>query len=154
VVRWLTTDIPYPYTLHNAEAWITKALSRPLPENFAIEVNGAVAGAINLFPFKGDQRGGAMLGYWLGRAYWGRGIASEAVSLLSAYALRERGLRRLEAYVFAPNVVSARVLEKCGFTREAVLRRALIDRQDNVVDGLLYVRLDSDAPLTHAPRGG
>lgn len=93
-----------------------------------------------------------MLGYWLGRAYWGRGIASEAVKLLSAYALRERGLRRLEAYVFAPNVVSARVLEKCGFTREAVLRRAFIDRQDNVVDGLLYVRLDSDAPLSPAPR--
>jgi hypothetical protein len=51
---------------------------------------------------------------------------------------REPSLRRLEAHVFAPNLASARVLEKCGFIHEAVSHGALIERNDTVVDCLFY----------------
>jgi RimJ/RimL family protein N-acetyltransferase len=40
--------------------------------------------------------------------------------------------------VFAPNLASARVLEKCGFVREAVMREALVERDGSVVDAWLY----------------
>jgi len=53
-----------------------------------------------------------LVGYWLGRAYWGRGIATAALAAL----LREVTKRPLYAYVVRSNVGSIRVLEKCGFT--------------------------------------
>ncbi len=93
------------------------------------------------FPHAGEHSGVAEFGYWLGCIYWGRGIATQAAQLLAAHALGERKLRRLEAHVFAPNLASARVLEKSGFVREAVLRDAYVQRDGTIVDGLLYAKL-------------
>jgi RimJ/RimL family protein N-acetyltransferase len=64
----------------------------------------------------------AELGYSLGRAYWGRGYATEAVRALLDYA-RLLGLHELEAYSFVENPASARVLEKAGFTDAGVMIR-------------------------------
>jgi [ribosomal protein S5]-alanine N-acetyltransferase len=64
----------------------------------------------------------AELGYSLGRAYWGRGYATEAVRAMLDDA-RAQGLRRLEAYSFLDNPASARVLEKAGFTDLGVITR-------------------------------
>jgi RimJ/RimL family protein N-acetyltransferase len=64
----------------------------------------------------------AELGYALGRAYWGRGYAPEAVRAMLDHA-RLLGLRRLEAYSFVDNPASARVLEKAGFTDLGVITR-------------------------------
>jgi len=65
----------------------------------------------------------AMFGYVFGRAYWGKGYATEALSFLVAWAASEPRLRRYWAYCAAENVSSARVMEKAGLEREAVLRR-------------------------------
>jgi [ribosomal protein S5]-alanine N-acetyltransferase len=62
------------------------------------------------------------LGYGLGRAYWGRGYATEAVGAMLDHA-RSIGLRRLEAYSFVDNPASARVLEKAGFVNLGVTTR-------------------------------
>lgn len=144
VARWLTADIPHPYTASDAEVWVARAAAQNPTNTFAIEVEGKFAGTIAIFPRNGEFQGVAEFGYWLGHPYWGRGIASEAVRLLAAHALHERGFRRLEAYVFAPNIISMHILEKCGFTREAVLREVFVDREKNVHDGILYVRLRSE----------
>jgi RimJ/RimL family protein N-acetyltransferase len=64
----------------------------------------------------------AELGYSLGRAYWGRGYATEAVRALLDDA-RAQGVCRLEAYSFLDNPASARVLEKAGFTDLGVITR-------------------------------
>jgi ribosomal-protein-alanine N-acetyltransferase len=64
----------------------------------------------------------AELGYGLGRAYWGRGYATEAVGAMLDHA-RSLGLHRLEAYSFVDNPASARVLEKAGFTDLGVIIR-------------------------------
>ncbi len=73
----------------------------------AILVGGQVAGNIGRFPQDGEQ----LVGYWLGREYWGRGIATAA---LAAF-LGELPERPLTAYVARHNAASRRVLEKCGF---------------------------------------
>jgi [ribosomal protein S5]-alanine N-acetyltransferase len=140
----MTAEFPYPYTREDAVAWIAGVVHDAPPKHYAIEVGGALAGAVGLFPQDGEHRGCAIFGYWLGRAFWGRGIATEAARLLAAHALRERGLRRLEASVFAPNAASARVLEKAGFTLEARMRASYVERDGTVCDGLLYARLASD----------
>jgi len=144
VSRWMTALFPYPYTRADAEAWVASVLPNSPPKNYVIEVGGAFAGAVGAHPQGGEHRGSAIFGYWLGRPFWGRGIATDAARALARYALGDGGLRRLEATVFAPNASSARVLEKAGFTFEARLRASYVERDGTVCDGLLYSRLSSD----------
>ena len=75
-----------------------------------IEADGVVAGNIGSWPDDGQQ----LLGYWIGREWWGRGVATRALALL----VGELSTRPLYAHVAAHNVGSIRVLEKCGFRRD------------------------------------
>jgi RimJ/RimL family protein N-acetyltransferase len=69
---------------------------------------GEVAGNIVCF----EQLGEREVGYWLGKAYWGKGVASAAL----AQFLEFIATRPLYAHVAKHNIASRRVLEKCGFT--------------------------------------
>jgi len=69
--------------------------------------NGRVAGNIVCWQHA-DER---LVGYWLGREYWGKGVASAALSLFLAHVT----IRPLVARVAKHNVASIRVLQKCGF---------------------------------------
>ncbi len=73
-----------------------------------IVFEGAVAGSIVCF----DQLGEREVGYWLGKAYWGKGIATRALAEFLTYI----ETRPLYARVAKHNIASRRVLEKCGFT--------------------------------------
>jgi RimJ/RimL family protein N-acetyltransferase len=73
-----------------------------------IVVDGAVAGNVACY----EQDGTWLVGYWLGRDFWGRGIATEALAAFVAIVPH----RPLRAFVAKRNVGSIRVLEKCGFT--------------------------------------
>jgi [ribosomal protein S5]-alanine N-acetyltransferase len=141
VARWMTRAFPHPYTQWDADRWITFATSDTRGRYYAIEVGGIVAGGIGVEPYRGERTGTAAFGYWLGRAYWGRGIGTDAARTLADDALANGSLRRLEARVFAPNAASARVLEKCGFQLEATLRAFYVDRDENVCDALMFARL-------------
>jgi [ribosomal protein S5]-alanine N-acetyltransferase len=141
VARWMTRAFPHPYTRRDADRWIAIATSDARGRYYAIEVDGIVAGGIGVEPFGGERSGTAAFGYWLGQRYWGRGIGTDAARTLSDDALANGGLRRLEARVFAQNLASARVLEKCGFELEGTLRAFYLDRDDNVCDALAYARL-------------
>ena len=74
----------------------------------AILFEGQVAGNVGCW----EQEGERLVSYWLGREFWGRGIASAALSLL----LREVNVRPLQAHVVKHNLASIRILQKCGFT--------------------------------------
>jgi RimJ/RimL family protein N-acetyltransferase len=69
---------------------------------------GEVAGNLLIF----DRGGKRLVGYWIGREFWGKGLATRALADL----LTEVTERPLHAYVATSNVGSMRVLEKCGFT--------------------------------------
>ena len=73
----------------------------------AIVVGGQVAGSIGSWVQDGERE----VGYWIGRAFWGRGIATAALAAL-LHLVTERPLH---ARVAAHNRASRRVLEKCGF---------------------------------------
>ena len=68
-----------------------------------------VAGNIVSWAHAGEQE----VGYWLGREFWGKGIATQALSLF----LEHVASRPLYAYVVKHNIASIRVLEKCGFEK-------------------------------------
>ncbi|HMA34507.1 MAG TPA: GNAT family N-acetyltransferase [Chloroflexia bacterium] len=86
----------------------TRILADPTIVKQTILVDGQVAGHLVSW----DQAGAREVGYWLGRAYWGQGVATQA---LAAF-LRQVPARPLYAYVAPHNHASRRVLEKCGFT--------------------------------------
>ena len=141
VARWMTHRFPAPYTNEDARDWVAHA-TRPGPvDHFAIEAGGEYAGGIGIIPLEGEHAGTALFGYWLGRSFWSRGVATDAARVMAHHALTDRRFRRLEASVFAPNIGSMRVLEKAGFVREGVLRLAYVERDGNAVDAVMYGRL-------------
>ena len=86
------------------------------------------------------QPGSATLGYWLIEAARGRGLATQAVTTATRWAVNEVGLSRIEAFVEPDNRPSMRVLERAGFVREGLLRSYLVleqARSDAVVYSLL-----------------
>jgi RimJ/RimL family protein N-acetyltransferase len=90
------------------------------------------------------QRVSAEIGYWLGEAYWGRGIMSEALQAVTRYAVQTHDLMRVFAVPFEWNTASFRVLEKAGYTREARLRRSAI-KDGQVIDQILYAYVLTEA---------
>jgi RimJ/RimL family protein N-acetyltransferase len=79
--------------------------------------SGSVCGALALKFIDHPRRG--EIGYWIGREFWGRGLATDAVGLAAWLAWSELGAEQLVARVFAPNHASRRVLEKNGFAKDA-----------------------------------
>ena len=143
VARYLPPRFPSPYRLHDAQSWVRGHLDEDPTLLFAIECDGELTGSIGLYMGVTDLgRGGtAAIGYWLGKKFWGRGIISDAVIAVSAYAFGELGVRRLWASVVAANAASARVLLKTGFALEATLRSAFVDRDGIVHDELIFARI-------------
>jgi RimJ/RimL family protein N-acetyltransferase len=80
-----------------------------------------------------EQAGKLLIGYWLGRRFWGQGVASSAVSKFASLI----EARPLHAYVAKDNIASIRVLEKCGF-KVVAERAAAAPTGGEVVDEFVY----------------
>jgi len=88
----------------------------------------------------------ANLGYWMGEAYAGRGLMSEAVGVLLPFYFDTLGLHRLHAAFLPHNIASRRVLEKNGFREEGYAEHYLqIDGKwaDHVLFALTRERWDA-----------
>nr|WP_048058324.1 GNAT family protein [Pyrococcus yayanosii] len=86
------------------------------------------------------KNGYAELGYFLAKEFWGKGYATEAVSLALTYAFEWINLRKVIARVYAPNKASIRVLEKNGFILVGRLREHVYVPGHGFVDVLFYER--------------
>jgi RimJ/RimL family protein N-acetyltransferase len=126
VARHLRDRFPHPYTIKDANAFLSAASNERPPSNFAIEVAGEAAGGLGYVAGHDVERYSAEVGYWLGESCWNRGIVTEALSLFTRYAFTDLKLLRLFALPFADNTASIRVLEKAGFTPEGVLRSSCV----------------------------
>jgi RimJ/RimL family protein N-acetyltransferase len=135
--RNLRDVFPHPYTEADAHAWLGRATVEAPVLNFALEVEGEAAGGIGLRLGEGNESRSAEMGYWLGEAFWGRGIATEAVRAMTAYGFEEFGLVRIFAGVFEWNPASMRVLEKAGYELEGRLRKA-VTKDGETIDQLVY----------------
>ena len=125
----LTETFPHPYLMKDAKEFVRGSIRKKLgSENFAIVVEGKAVGSIGIKKLSDPHKGTFEIGYWLGESYWGRGIVSQAVKLVTAYAFRRYKPVRLQAGVSSWNIASARVLKKAGFKREAVLKRYISTR--------------------------
>jgi ribosomal-protein-alanine N-acetyltransferase len=123
-----TLRIPYPYTDADFQAWLgiveqaTKQEGQPV--HWAIrDENKFLIGGCGFDSLQIGKSHRAEIGYWLAKPYWGGGIMSAVVRRLCEFAFAEFGLVKITAHVFADNVASAKVLQKCGFHQEGYLRK-------------------------------
>ncbi len=133
----LSDEFPHPYTRAEAEAWVALQSGRDPIEQLAICDASGPIGSIGLKTRAGNTRHSAALGYWLGAPFWGRGIMTAAAKAVTAYGFETLGLIRIYARVKTHNNASRRVLEKLGYRREGLLRRAAL-KQGVPVDYVLY----------------
>src|SRR5688500_9771226 len=146
VARHLRDRFPQPYTRKDARSFLDYATESKDPSNLAIEVDGAAVGAVGYVPGSDVERYSAEIGYWLGEAFWGRGIATEAVALVTAHAFADMKILRMFALPFADNPASVRVLEKAGYTHEGLLRSSSV-KYGEPKDQLMYARVNPDWSL-------
>jgi RimJ/RimL family protein N-acetyltransferase len=135
--RNLRDYFPHPYTAADGRRFLKNVRASTPETMFAIAVERQAVGGIGYVLQRDVERVSAEIGYWLGEAYWGRGIATEALIAVTAYAIDRHGLTRLFALPFAWNIASCRVLEKAGYALEARLRRSAI-KDGEITDQLLY----------------
>ena len=123
-----TFRIPYPYTDADAEAFLARVAKANEQQgqaaHFAIRTgDDALIGGCGLNDFEVGKSHRAEVGYWLAKPFWGRGIMTAVVQRVCQHALEKFGLVKITAHVVTHNPASARVLEKCGFVQEGLLRK-------------------------------
>lgn len=124
--------VTIPRSAYGFGAHWENALRDPNVTAKAILVGDELVGCISCFKMDGLDS----VGYWLGREFWGRGIASRALELL----LTEVSVRPLFARVATSNRASLRVLQKCGFVVERVQLSPADDRYPECEEALLILR--------------
>ena len=115
-VARMTSDIPHPLTLGDARQWLEPA---PHEARFALMLSSELIGGAGYFV---QASGDAELGFWLGRAYWGQGLATEAVKAVVGYGLAQGGAPAFTSAHFTDNPASGRVLAKLGFVATGTAR--------------------------------
>ncbi len=153
VAQHLRERFPQPYSGQAADEWVSLCKTQSPALNLAITADDRVIGSIGLMPGNDSSRVSAEVGYWLGEAYWGRGIATTALRQIVEYGfgiLPE--LNRIFAYVDEGHTASMRVLEKNGFRREGHLLGATLKRGE-LRNLFLYAvtRREADIPSCVEP---
>jgi RimJ/RimL family protein N-acetyltransferase len=113
IVRNLAT-VPWPYRVRDAEAFLACPRDPVLPSLLVFERGDGPPQLVGACGLGRRPSGAVELGYWIARAAWGRGFATEAGEALIGIAQALR-LDRLEGSHFVDNPASGRVLEKLGF---------------------------------------
>lgn len=109
------SNLPHPYGLDDAFAFIDNAEVGPARWNLGIYLKDEGAefvGMVGLMPRDGER---FVLGYWIGRPHWNRGLATEAAQALIDFAFSRLEAPAVAATARVTNGASRRVLEKCGF---------------------------------------
>lgn len=138
--RNLRDRFPHPYTMNDAKQWVQHASTEHPLTSFAIVVDGEAVGGIGLLLKDDVYRQSAEIGYWLGEAFWGRGIVTEAVRVFTDYAFANFQFCRIFAHVYEWNPGSMRVLEKAGYQFEARMRKSVF-KDGQVIDEMVYAIL-------------
>ncbi|KAH8180092.1 acetyltransferase (GNAT) domain-containing protein [Sarocladium implicatum] len=155
VTQNLSTRFPYPFTLKDAEACLTRwaTMDEPAvyPTSIAIclkpqnaDEKPQLIGSMGLKPGEGIEYRTWFLGYFLTPSAWGKGLATEAMSAMIQWSFKTwPKLNRIEASFYSGNTASERVLQKSGLLKEGV-RRGATEKNGVVQDDIIYGVLRSD----------
>ncbi|MBX7139335.1 MAG: GNAT family N-acetyltransferase [Oligoflexia bacterium] len=126
-----TANIPYPYPIGGALAWIeaqARALTESSTNTWAVcrIAEQDLIGAIELV--LAPSRFEGAVGYWIGRPFWNQGYASEALKLVLDFGFSSLKLQTIAAQFVDRNKASGRVMEKCGLKAVPELSRTALVR--------------------------
>ncbi|MBK5142444.1 GNAT family N-acetyltransferase [Budviciaceae bacterium BWR-B9] len=130
---------PHPYTEENARQFVEFCIDTPESKqvNRAIFHDDKAVGVISLTLGEDVYAKSAEIGYWLAELYWGKGIMTDAARQMCCIAFGQYNLARLFAAVYSYNKESCKVLEKCGFEMEGVLKKSVF-KNGQFFDSYMY----------------
>lgn len=141
VSRFLSSRIPFPYTREDAVWWVNTGSQNEITR--VIVFNQQLAGIIGVARGPHENYRCGELGYWLGEPFWGRGLATLAVSRMTEMIFNETDIVRLFAPIYDCNKASMRVVEKCGYKLEGVAKTSIF-KDGRFYDEHIYARLKAD----------
>jgi len=116
---------PWPYTRSDAVAFISSEMSN---DSLAIVYQGSVIGSIGISALSGRDS----IGYWIGRDFWGRGLATEACGAVIADYFETGSGDVLYSSLLAENTASLRLQKKLGFVHMQNVRTFVVARGEEV----------------------
>lgn len=119
----MTCRMPHPYSLKDAEGFIQRSWDRDPKHDASFVIDLEDEGVVGCLGFFANADGATEVGYWVGRDWWGRGIATEALTGALNWASRQWRKRLVTAGHFADNPVSGAVLTRAGFLYTGVTKR-------------------------------
>lgn len=140
VSRFLSSRIPFPYTFDDAVWWVETGNKHEITR--VIEFNGELAGIIGVARGVYENYRCGELGYWLGEPFWGKGLATGAVSQMTQMIFADTDIVRLFAPIYHPNKASMRVAEKCGYKLEGIAEKAIF-KDGRFYDECIYACLNT-----------
>ena len=111
-VASMVSRLPYPYEPHHAENWINEIEKNRREDVWAIESDGYFAGCVG---YNRVSLTYGELGYWLGKPFWGRGLATRAAWQILAHGFASEPFKYFSACYFTDNERSQNVLDRLGF---------------------------------------
>jgi RimJ/RimL family protein N-acetyltransferase len=136
-----TTDIAFPYGPEEFDVTMRTVAERAwrhggCPLHFAIRnSDDFFIGCVTFFDLIEGHSAG--VGYWLAKPFWNKNIMTAAVSVACQFAIKRWKLVRISAPVFDGNLASMKVLEKCGFEFEGLMRGYFF-KDGRYIDARLY----------------
>lgn len=111
----MTLRMPHPYSVDDAEGFVLSVAGQDPARSRTFLIEHEDHGPVGVLGIFEDGDVAPEVGYWIGRPYWGRGYATEALEAGLIWASRKWKRRALVAGHFSDNPASGRVLEKAGF---------------------------------------
>ena len=135
----LRDQIPHPYSEEDAARFIEAQQGLEPVQNFVILNEGEPCGGIGIILKDDIFRMNVELGYWIAEPFWGMGLATEAVRLMTDHAFSHFAINRIVAEVFEYNPSSMRVLEKNGYYLQTVSRKGIL-KNEYLYDSYIWVK--------------
>lgn len=151
-VACMTSDIPHPLNPEQALLWLKPSRGEV---RYAMEHEGALAGGVGFYR---RPSGAAELGFWLGRRWWGQGLATEAARAVVRFGFEKHDVPLFTSAHFFDNAASRNVLQKLGFEYtgscriECAARGAEIEAMTYALDRARAARFIPGLGRAPAPR--
>jgi ribosomal-protein-alanine N-acetyltransferase len=133
---------PFPYTVEHFSEHLINIKKATNHFVWMIEQDGELIGVINSAAGRHPKL--FQGGYWVHTKAWGKGAATSALLLVKDYLLNERGAQRIQAVVEPHNAASIRVLEKCGYHQEGLLRQFYPAHNGKLLDVFMYAIVEPE----------
>lgn len=102
-----------------------------------------IVGVAEIFDYSHDVNM-ITIGYRLSDRFWGKGIATKTVKVMTEYLFNDIGINRIQAFVMPENIKSQNVLQRNSFVKEGIIRQGYVWKGQGVVDLILYSLLKAD----------